>query len=205
MWFSLVLVLTAWYFVRSARRASGLGDLRLRRLSVAALVGLVGIAAAGIFLSNQLSKPIWILIGLAIALDSITSGASKQSPLRAPPIVQPPPRKRPTDGADDKSVSPRVDELLRLEAGLRRSPASRRTAPRRGSGLRRGSERRRAWTLSELDELMARPGSQGSKAAHERRRSFLALVRRHADADGRLPPRFDGVVREHFADLSDRD
>lgn len=67
-----VLGLTAWYFVRAASRALAAGDVVLARYATAFLLSLFGIAVAGIFLSNQLSKPLWILVGMALALDVMT-------------------------------------------------------------------------------------------------------------------------------------
>jgi exopolysaccharide production protein ExoQ len=74
--FMAVLVLTVWYLLRALRRARALGDSRLERFSAALLVTLVGYAVAGLFLSLELSKPLFILIGLALALDVI----SRRSP-----------------------------------------------------------------------------------------------------------------------------
>ena len=74
--FMAVLVLTVWYLLRAAKRARALGDPRLERFSAALIVTLVGYGIAGFFLSLELSKPLFILIGLALALDVI----SRRSP-----------------------------------------------------------------------------------------------------------------------------
>ena len=67
-----VLGLTTRYFVTAFRRAREADDRTLQLLSVALLVSLLAFSLSGIFLSNQLEKPLWILIGLALALDVIT-------------------------------------------------------------------------------------------------------------------------------------
>jgi exopolysaccharide production protein ExoQ len=73
--FMAVLVLTFWYLLRTVKRARALDDPRLERLSAALIVTLVGYAVAGFFLSLELSKPLFILIGLALALDVISRRA----------------------------------------------------------------------------------------------------------------------------------
>ena len=70
--FVLVLALAARSLLVSFRRARAAGDLDLQRFSLAFLVSLVGYALSAIFLSNQLAKVVWILVGLALALDVIT-------------------------------------------------------------------------------------------------------------------------------------
>jgi O-antigen ligase len=70
--FVLVLAVSAWYFVAAFRRARAAGEPLLERLALALLVSLVGFALSAIFLSNQLSRALWILVGLALALDVMT-------------------------------------------------------------------------------------------------------------------------------------
>ena len=67
--YMLVLVFTARYLLVAFRRARAAGDRTLERFSVALLVSLLAFALSGVFLSNQLGKPLWIIVGLALALD----------------------------------------------------------------------------------------------------------------------------------------
>jgi hypothetical protein len=67
-----VVVLTGWYFVASFRRARSQGEMLLERISLALLVSLLGFVLSAIFLSNELSRALWILVGLALALDVMT-------------------------------------------------------------------------------------------------------------------------------------
>jgi O-antigen ligase len=71
LWVSVVL-LTGWYFGVAFRRARARGDPLLERISLALLVSLLGFVLSSIFLSNELSRALWILVGLALALDVMT-------------------------------------------------------------------------------------------------------------------------------------
>jgi exopolysaccharide production protein ExoQ len=73
--FMAVLLLTVWYLLGTVRRARALDDRRLERLSAALIVTLIGYAVAGFFLSLELSKPLFIIIGLALALDVMSRRA----------------------------------------------------------------------------------------------------------------------------------
>src|SRR5207253_3575168 len=53
--------------LEARRRARRLGEREIELASVALLVGLVAFAIGGVFLSIQLNKPLWILIGLALS------------------------------------------------------------------------------------------------------------------------------------------
>lgn len=70
--FLLVIGLTATYLVRSARRSRRAGRRDLERFSFALLVSLFGFLLSALTLSNELGKPLWIIAGLALALDVIT-------------------------------------------------------------------------------------------------------------------------------------
>lgn len=70
--FMLVLGLTFKSLTASIRRARSRGDPDLARFAAALAVGLVGVAVSGVFLSIELAKPLWIVIGLALALDVMT-------------------------------------------------------------------------------------------------------------------------------------
>lgn len=67
-----VLLLTGWYFAVAFGRARARGDQLLEGISLALLVSLLGFALSSIFLSNELSRALWILVGLALALDVMT-------------------------------------------------------------------------------------------------------------------------------------
>jgi O-antigen ligase len=70
--FLTILFLTSRTLVVVVRRARVVGQRTIERFGIALLVSLGGFCFAGIFLSNQLLKPLWILIGLALALDVMT-------------------------------------------------------------------------------------------------------------------------------------
>lgn len=70
--FLLVLALTARSLVRSFRRARAAGDLDLQRFSLAFVVSLAAYALSALFLSIELAKVLWILVGLTLALDVVT-------------------------------------------------------------------------------------------------------------------------------------
>lgn len=70
--FLLVIGLTGTYLIRSAKRSRRAGRTDLERFSFAVLVSLFGFLLSAFFLSNELGKPLWIIAGLALALDVIT-------------------------------------------------------------------------------------------------------------------------------------
>jgi O-antigen ligase len=70
--FMLILLLTAWFLFRVARRARAARDGPLEKMSLALLVTFVALGFAGFFLSIELNKPIWIIVGVALALDVMT-------------------------------------------------------------------------------------------------------------------------------------
>ena len=75
-----LLVLTAHSLVGSLRRSRVRGDETIVRVAAALLVSLLVIALAGLSLSIQLGKPLWILVGAALALEVMTRS---RTPLRA--------------------------------------------------------------------------------------------------------------------------
>jgi O-antigen ligase len=83
--FLLVIVLTAFSFLVVSRRARDAGDTYLARVSVALLFSLIVYAVTAFFLSSELQKPLWILVGLAVALDVVSrrlpSGVGKDGAL----------------------------------------------------------------------------------------------------------------------------
>jgi O-antigen ligase len=68
----LVIGITGWYLVRVFKRASAAGDDVLRIVSATLLLALVGLAISMGFLSIALNKPLWIIVGLTLALDRMT-------------------------------------------------------------------------------------------------------------------------------------
>jgi putative inorganic carbon (HCO3(-)) transporter len=70
--FMVVLMLTFRTLVSSVRRARNRGDPDLARFGAALAVALIGIAVSGFFLSIELAKPLWIVIGLALAFEVMT-------------------------------------------------------------------------------------------------------------------------------------
>ncbi|MDX6510801.1 MAG: hypothetical protein QOE36_305, partial [Gaiellaceae bacterium] len=132
-----ILTLTAWYLIRSFRRARSAGNANLERLSTALLASFLGYLLGAIFLSNQLGKLLWILIGLTLALDAVTRrlpaaapgvrlaaarGASLRVPgrpvraARAGPVQRPgmpfPGPERPDEREYDQEVSEQLVEQL---------------------------------------------------------------------------------------------
>jgi O-antigen ligase len=69
----LVASLTLVYLVRAARRFGRSDAYTLRRMTIGLAVSLAGLQVASIFLSNEFGKAIWILMGLALALDRMSS------------------------------------------------------------------------------------------------------------------------------------
>lgn len=67
-----VLFLAGRTLVVASRRARAAGSLELERFSLAILLALIGFSVSAVFLSNQLGKLLWTLVGLAIAMDAIT-------------------------------------------------------------------------------------------------------------------------------------
>jgi O-antigen ligase len=97
--FTIVMVLTLWYLVRSFRRARAARDAVAARFIVAVLVSFFAFGITGMFLSVELSKALWIIVGLALAFDVMTrryavaptstARASRSAPRRlaAPPSI----------------------------------------------------------------------------------------------------------------------
>jgi hypothetical protein len=57
------------------------------------------------------------------------------------------------------------------------------------------------WSLDELEDLVARERGTADPAQQEEWMTYLFFLREHAAADGTLPPSFDALVNEVFADL----
>jgi O-antigen ligase len=76
-----LLVLTGRTFLSVFRRARDRGDRALQLFAVAPLVSLIAYCIGGFFLSIEFNKPLWILVGLALAFDVI----SRRTPAAAGP------------------------------------------------------------------------------------------------------------------------
>jgi O-antigen ligase len=79
----LVIVVTAWYLVQVFLRARAAGDDTLRIVAATLLLALGSLAISMIFLSIALNKPLWILVGLAIALDRMCPAPAPAPAARA--------------------------------------------------------------------------------------------------------------------------
>jgi putative inorganic carbon (hco3(-)) transporter len=66
-----VLVSTAVALRRTARKARAVGNDFVMRVANALLVSLVGWAVASVFLSSETSRPLWIVVGLSLALPKL--------------------------------------------------------------------------------------------------------------------------------------
>jgi O-antigen ligase len=75
-----MLVSTGRHLRKMSRRANRQGAVFLRRFSNALLIGLVCWAVAANFLSAETSRPIWILIGFALALPKLLDAARATAP-----------------------------------------------------------------------------------------------------------------------------
>ncbi len=70
--FVLVIVMTGWYLVRVFRRARAAGDDLSRIVAASLLLALLSLAISMGFLSIELNKPLWIIVGLTIALERMS-------------------------------------------------------------------------------------------------------------------------------------
>jgi len=69
---TLVIAFTGWYLIRVFLRARAAGDDTTRILAATLLLALVSLAISMVFLSIALNKPLWIIVGLTIALERMT-------------------------------------------------------------------------------------------------------------------------------------
>ena len=67
--FLALIGLTFWFLLRAARRYRAAGMIASQCMSLALIASLFGISVSALFLSIQYGKSIWILTGLALALD----------------------------------------------------------------------------------------------------------------------------------------
>jgi hypothetical protein len=92
-----VLAFTVRYLLLTFVRARANSNQTLERVAVALLVALGGYTVSGLFLSLELGKPLWIVAGLALALDAITRPAPATAALQAVRRPLRPVRVRPAD------------------------------------------------------------------------------------------------------------
>lgn len=71
----LVIALTAWCLWRVFTRARALKDDTIRIVAATLMLALLGLAISMGFLSIALNKPLWIIVGLALALDRMVDRA----------------------------------------------------------------------------------------------------------------------------------
>jgi O-antigen ligase len=71
--FLFVVAATFTWVVRAIRAAESAGDRELEFLSRGVLVALVGYLAAATFGSREYEKPLWLLLGLAVAMSTVVS------------------------------------------------------------------------------------------------------------------------------------
>jgi O-Antigen ligase len=70
--FLLVIGITGWYLVRVFRRARETGDDVSRIIAAVLLFALLSLSISLGFLSIELNKPLWIIVGLTIALERMS-------------------------------------------------------------------------------------------------------------------------------------
>lgn len=75
----LLIALTAWCLWRVFARARALQEDTIRIVAATLLLSLLGLAISMGFLSIALNKPLWIIVGLALALDRIVSRAGAEA------------------------------------------------------------------------------------------------------------------------------
>ncbi len=77
-----LLGITAWFLLAAFKRARAVNEEIISRFSLALLVSLFGYALSAIFLSNQLGKPLWIIVGLALAVDVMSRRSATAAVVR---------------------------------------------------------------------------------------------------------------------------
>jgi len=87
--FVLVIGMTGWYLVRVFRRSRAAGDDVSRIAAATLLLALLGLAISMGFLSIGLNKPLWIIVGLTLALERMSGGKEPHSGLEPEPGARP--------------------------------------------------------------------------------------------------------------------
>ena len=66
-----ILISTARALRRTAARAAAAGAMYIMRIANASLISLVALSIAALFASSETSRPVWILIGISLALPKL--------------------------------------------------------------------------------------------------------------------------------------
>lgn len=170
--FVSIIFVTAFYLVSSSRRGRLAGDRSIERFSLAMLVSLLGYSLSAIFLSNQLGKALWILVGMALALDVM----SRRTAAAAPALVE----ARAGPAYDQAVAAPPDEEQERREARQMQAVASaeQRLDRRRAALAEREREfaaRIRAFEQLERDRgEIAERIARGTAEVARRRRTLAA-------------------------------
>ncbi len=82
--FLLILFFTVRSYLGTFRRARAAGDRAIESFSIALIVAVFGFAISMLFASNELGKPLWIFIGLALALERIPAVGVEPRPKPVP-------------------------------------------------------------------------------------------------------------------------
>jgi len=90
--FVVVVAVTLVLVWRSIGLFARSADIALELVSRAVLISLIGLLTAFVFLSGETEKPLWLLIGLAIALHGL---ARRRAGVLATPLTARPPRRLP--------------------------------------------------------------------------------------------------------------
>lgn len=197
--FVLLIVLAGVYLVRAGRRARSRGSPVFMRFSYALAVALAGFAASAFFLSNELGKPLWIVVGLALALDATTRRLPVPAPGAGPDAeydlaVQ----ERLVDGLEQR-VAQRIEALLAEQERLDRRRAALAVREQELRDRQRAldeAERTREESLSSLLALEAR--------LEEREESLRRVEERLAQREAAVEERASLIDQAERGDVAER-
>jgi O-antigen ligase len=71
--YTLITALTFLYIIRAVRRFRAPEDVILQGIALALLIALAGLTVSSVFLSNELGRGVWMFVGLALAMDRMSS------------------------------------------------------------------------------------------------------------------------------------
>jgi len=77
--FLSILGITANSLARTRHRALRSGDGLLADAAGAALIALIAYCSASVFLSSQLSRSLWLVLGVAVALERLTAVTKREA------------------------------------------------------------------------------------------------------------------------------
>jgi O-antigen ligase len=75
---ALVIALAGWSLIKLFRTARASNDVTIRIITATLLLALISLAVSFFFLSIELNKPLWIIVGLTVALERITHGGAHE-------------------------------------------------------------------------------------------------------------------------------